>query len=142
MRKTQKRPSSGAASAPPTIEPAPSLPAKAPPAAPHTPEASGRAKPQGFVDHVGPSRVAGWAWDAANPDARLSVTIEVDGKEVATVVADRHRPDLAAAGKGDGAHAFEVQLPGTGPITAASLRCIVGGSDGVLGMSARARDQR
>jgi hypothetical protein len=87
---------------------------------------------QGAVDYFGPSRVAGWAWNAADPNARLLVTIEIDGHEVTTVVADRVRPDLLAAGKGDGAHSFSVELPGTGPASDTSLRCIVAEYDFVL----------
>lgn len=66
---------------------------------------------QGRVDAVENGRIFGWVWDAANPQERIVLRILVDGRRVATVVADRPRIDLRRNGIGDGAHAFDVELP-------------------------------
>jgi glycosyltransferase involved in cell wall biosynthesis len=59
-----------------------------------------------FLDEVSRHRIAGWAQDEAQPDAPLSLLILVDDGLAARVLANRHRPDLAAAGIGDGRHGF------------------------------------
>jgi len=51
-----------------------------------------------FLDEVGRNRITGWAQDEAQPDAPLSLLILVNEALVARVLANRHRPDLAAAG--------------------------------------------
>lgn len=61
---------------------------------------------QGFIDHLSATSIHGWAHDPANPLQPLSVTIYVGDKFVATLKADRHRPDLQQAGFGDGRKAF------------------------------------
>ena len=121
-RTTRKRPASAAAAA---VESAVEAPIGAPTVASPAPAPPRRGAARGSVDHLGPSRVSGWAWDPENPDERLVVSIEVEGAEVATVVADRFRPDLLATGKGDGAHGFNVELPGTGAAPGSSVRCVV-----------------
>jgi hypothetical protein len=71
-----------------------------------------RASPSvtGFIDAITDDRVFGWAWDPQRASTRLAIRIEVDGKPVATAVADQSREDLASNGVGDGAHAFEAIL--------------------------------
>src|SRR5437763_3497292 len=64
-----------------------------------------------FLDEVGRYRIAGWAQDEAQPDAPLSLLILVNDALVARVLANRHRPDLAAAGIGDGRHGFRFEFP-------------------------------
>jgi peptidoglycan/xylan/chitin deacetylase (PgdA/CDA1 family)/SAM-dependent methyltransferase len=55
--------------------------------------------------------IAGWAWDARRPGRRITVEL-LDGETpIATAVADRYRPDLEAAGIGDGAHSFSLPTP-------------------------------
>lgn len=70
--------------------------------------------PEGFLDHIG-TRVTGWARLPAEPDRRLRVAVVFSGPgaEPATVeaVADLHRADLEAAGRGDGRHGFDVPVP-------------------------------
>ncbi|WP_114860202.1 GNAT family N-acetyltransferase [Azospirillum brasilense] len=67
--------------------------------------------PEGCLDLVG-HHVEGWAWLPAKPDRRLRVEILFDDPPIRVeVLADRHRPDLEAAGKGDGRHGFAVPLP-------------------------------
>ncbi len=55
--------------------------------------------------------VVGWAWDPAQPSARLRLRVLVDGLVVTEAFAGLERPDLVAAGIGDGLHAFHVALP-------------------------------
>ena len=78
-----------------------------------------RATPEGCLDGVGET-VTGWAWLPDHPGRRLRVTILFDGHPDAamavatmgvTAVADRHRADLEAAGKGDGRCGFAVPVP-------------------------------
>ncbi len=64
----------------------------------------------GCIDAISGDRVYGWVWDPQQPAARVAVRIEVDGKVIATSLADQPREDLAANGIGDGAHAFEVDI--------------------------------
>ncbi len=65
----------------------------------------------GHVDEAGPGHVRGWAWCAAHPDAPVLLDILVCGRIASQVLADRFRPDLAAAGVGAGCHGFEAALP-------------------------------
>lgn len=67
---------------------------------------------RGNVDHLGPSPLMGWAWSSARPAARLTVEVSIDGRPAGRAVADRHRPDLEAAGIGDGRHGFELDVAG------------------------------
>jgi GT2 family glycosyltransferase len=64
----------------------------------------------GFVDAVEPGMLSGWAIDLGKPSRRLSVDLLVDGRVVDTVTADQPRPDLAAAGLGDGFSAFRFTI--------------------------------
>lgn len=68
-------------------------------------------KPEGCLDLVGP-HVTGWVWLPVEPGRRLRVEV-LFGEPPLRVeaMADRHRPDLEAAGKGDGRHGFTVPLP-------------------------------
>ncbi len=52
----------------------------------------------------------GWCFLPSDPSSRRRLSVELDGREIAVVVADQSRPDLVAAGVGDGAHAFSFQL--------------------------------
>ncbi len=51
----------------------------------------------GAVGSPGKVVVSGWAYDADAPDTVVAVRIDVDDRPVATVAADRSRPDVAAA---------------------------------------------
>lgn len=71
--------------------------------------------PEGFLDTVG-RMVTGWAWLPADPGRRLRVEVlfGASSMQLATRVetlADRHRSDLEAAGKGDGRCGFAVPIP-------------------------------
>jgi hypothetical protein len=67
---------------------------------------------RGHLDLVRHDRVDGWAFDPEHPDVGTTVVLVVNGAEVARVVADRYRTDLAKAGVGDGRHAFSFAVPG------------------------------
>lgn len=65
-----------------------------------------------YVDLATRGRVAGWARDTLRPHNRLRLRIRTGELVVCEVTADRHRADLQAAGKGDGFHAFDIDLIG------------------------------
>lgn len=68
----------------------------------------------GHVDGVrivdGQAEIWGWAQAPDWPGAAVAVEARLDGRAVAVAPADQHRPDLAAAGIGDGRHAFAVRF--------------------------------
>jgi len=66
---------------------------------------------QGRLDAVESRRLYGWVWDRAQPQERLLVRVLFRGRMVASATADRPRVDLRRNGIGDGAYAFEVELP-------------------------------
>ncbi len=66
---------------------------------------------RGFLDVANCRTISGWAWDAKRPKRRLTIEILDGAAPVMTVEADRHRPDLEAAGFGDGAHGFRMPTP-------------------------------
>ncbi|MCU0908304.1 MAG: hypothetical protein MUF73_12855, partial [Rhodobacteraceae bacterium] len=73
-----------------------------------TPVPAGRL--YGVIDVVRPNRIAGWAIDRADEGAAVQVDILRDGRVVATVTADRHRPDLQKGGIGTGRYGFLATL--------------------------------
>jgi hypothetical protein len=56
------------------------------------------------------AEIYGWAWAPDWPGAAVAVQAALDGRVVAAVSADQNRPDLAAAGIGDGRHAFTIRF--------------------------------
>jgi hypothetical protein len=66
---------------------------------------------EGRLEHVGCDVISGWAWNASDPNGQSRIRISNDGKPLVTLVADRPRSDLSAAGKGNGVHAFALDLP-------------------------------
>jgi hypothetical protein len=66
---------------------------------------------QGSHDRADCNVIAGWAWDANNPFATISVDIYSDNIPLATVPADKFRQDLLDAGIGNGYHAFVFPVP-------------------------------
>jgi SGNH hydrolase-like domain, acetyltransferase AlgX len=68
---------------------------------------------QGRVERVRDGVVEGWAWDPAARELRVELSVLLDGREVGATVAELPRPSLAAAGIGDGQHAFRFVLPET-----------------------------
>jgi hypothetical protein len=77
-------------------------PARKEPAAP---------KIQGRVDALENGRILGWAWDASNPMDRMTIHVFHDGERALSKVAETPRIDLRRNGIGDGAYAFELELP-------------------------------
>lgn len=66
---------------------------------------------RGALDTVERDRIQGWAWEPGSA-APVAVQVVVNGAVLARVLANRHRPDLLAAGIGHGRHAFDVTVPG------------------------------
>ena len=68
-------------------------------------------KVQFHIDSKTPGRITGWAWMPKRPGERVRIEAVADGRVVASTTADGYREDLKQAGKGDGAHAFDMHLP-------------------------------
>lgn len=66
---------------------------------------------EGAQDLTNCEGVYGWVWDKNQPGNVLSVDIHDGNTPLGTVQANGFRPDLAAAGKGDGRHAFYFPVP-------------------------------
>ncbi|MCA1594224.1 MAG: hypothetical protein LC754_16680 [Acidobacteria bacterium] len=67
---------------------------------------------RGTVDVVDAERVAGWAVDDSQPDARVEVQLYVDDHFVSSRLADEPRPDVLNAGRAaDERHGFVFVLP-------------------------------
>jgi hypothetical protein len=66
---------------------------------------------RGLVDNFAEGRLHGWAWNPARPGERLRIVLRRGRDAVTETLADGERPDLAAAGIGDGRHAFTLALP-------------------------------
>jgi alginate O-acetyltransferase complex protein AlgJ len=61
---------------------------------------------EGSHDSANCEAISGWAWDAAHPEAVVTVDIYEDQRLIASLAAASFRPDLLEAGKGNGYHAF------------------------------------
>ena len=90
------RRSLGGAALPPTTELAQRLP---------------RNGPRGYLDGASRTQVTGWARDDAQSGAPSNLLILDNDTLVARVLANRYRPDLEAAGIGDGKHGFQFDFP-------------------------------
>jgi len=80
------------------------------------------------------AEIHGWAYAPDWPGAAVAVEVRLDGRIVAAAPAEGHRPDLAAAGIGDGRHAFRIRfaarlLDGAERLTIAG----VGNADPLIG---------
>jgi hypothetical protein len=65
----------------------------------------------GCLDAVADGKLFGWAWDRERPTDKLVVELRRDDTVLVSEVADRRRADLAGSGIGDGAYAFELEMP-------------------------------
>ena len=65
----------------------------------------------GRVESAGNGIVTGWAWIPATPEARATIHVWVDGRIVASGVADQGGLGLEKVGIGDGHHGFTIELP-------------------------------
>lgn len=71
---------------------------------------------RGWLDHADAQTVWGWAVDAAQPAARVEVQLYIDGRFVASRLADDARPDvLAARHANDERHGFVFATPPLAP---------------------------
>lgn len=66
---------------------------------------------EGRVDAIDRERLFGWVWSPERPDARIEVIVRLNGHTLLRVKAENERVDLRRNGIGDGAHAFEAELP-------------------------------
>lgn len=66
---------------------------------------------EGFHDEADCRSIKGWAWDSRRPNEPVSVELYDGATLIETVTANLFRSDLLAAGKGNGAHAFEYEVP-------------------------------
>jgi hypothetical protein len=62
---------------------------------------------QGSIDLITPQGAVGWIFSPLAGDA-IIVQARLQGRVIGEAVAERLRPDLAAAGLGDGHHGFEI----------------------------------
>jgi len=100
----------------------------------------------GHVDQVriagDRAEISGWAWAPDWPGAAVAAEARLDGRVVAVAAADQNRPDLAAAGIGEGRHGFTIRfeaglLEGAHRLVVAGVGC----SDALVG-GERALDQQ
>lgn len=73
---------------------------------------SSRFRYVGSVDRIVNGRLRGWAMVVDQPKIKAKVHLVADGKVIASEAASKPRPDLMAAGIGDGNHGFEFDLAG------------------------------
>lgn len=86
-------------------------------------EAPGKVLQIGQVDHVDHQMIAGWAWDANQPDKSMDVEILADDVVVLKIHADEFRADVAEVCAGNGRHGFAVKnLAGLLPLSQHRVR--------------------
>ncbi|HEV2916015.1 MAG TPA: hypothetical protein VGX92_22235 [Pyrinomonadaceae bacterium] len=66
---------------------------------------------EGYLDRIDCQIIAGWAYDAAQPDRPVDIEVYDGEALLAAVPASIFRPDLVVAGKGRGKHAFYILFP-------------------------------
>lgn len=66
---------------------------------------------EGFVDRRSLDLVEGWVFDTGHPSRHIPIDLYCKEKLLTRAMADVFRQDLAAAGKGDGCHAFSIAIP-------------------------------
>ena len=64
----------------------------------------------GSIDDAGRTRMRGWVRGGTAPDAPVCLLLPADDRLLERVVANRYRPDLEAAGIGNGRFGFDVVL--------------------------------
>jgi autotransporter-associated beta strand protein len=91
----------------------------------------------GHLDQVSEAAIEGWAWDAAFPDAPVTLRILDNGVTIGEVVADRPRPDVMRnAGLGNGRNGFRFVVPdGLSPWTHHTIRVVRAADDAELANS-------
>lgn len=63
------------------------------------------------LDEVSDTEISGWIMQRDEPSHRCVVALKEDERMLARTVASRFRPDLAAAGVGNGCYAFNLAMP-------------------------------
>ncbi|RRB00009.1 putative Ig domain-containing protein [Larkinella rosea] len=66
---------------------------------------------EGFLDVVECSSIQGWVWDRNQPNTPMTVEFFANGLSLGTTPANIFRPDLVAAGKGNGIHGYAFTTP-------------------------------
>jgi glycosyltransferase involved in cell wall biosynthesis len=92
-------------------------------------ETAGPAPWRGSLDAASREQIDGWAWDPRTPDVPLRLLVVANGEIIGRLLANRFRDDLAAAGIGDGRHAFTFSIPGGLSALARQVIQVVGESD-------------
>lgn len=62
------------------------------------------------VETIARDVITGWVLDTERPDSALLVEVVLDNRIIASAVADIWRADLEAANKGNGRHAFQINI--------------------------------
>jgi hypothetical protein len=70
---------------------------------------------EGYIESATDTEIRGWVFDNAAPNEVLTVEILADDRVLTTVQADQFRPDLLAAGKGNGVHSFHYTIDPAAP---------------------------
>ncbi|GAB3263184.1 hypothetical protein GCM10027347_29560 [Larkinella harenae] len=76
---------------------------------PEPPVVSG--KFDGYLDKVECGSFRGWAWNQDQPNAPVTLEFFANGQSIGTTSASIYRQDLKDAGKGNGAHAYNLTTP-------------------------------
>jgi hypothetical protein len=100
-----RKPNSGGGSGASGAAPAAGVPAAGVP---------GGTKPHAYgsnLELVDCQMIAGWAWDASNPNTPTRVDVYDGNTLLGTAVAGIFRKDLVDANKGDGRHGFKFPVP-------------------------------
>lgn len=58
-----------------------------------------------------PVAISGWAWDKSQPNTPNMVEFYTGRTVWGSALANKYRPDLKSAGKGNGAHAYSFEVP-------------------------------
>ena len=66
---------------------------------------------RGNIDQCSLTAIEGWIYDADQPGQRLRLEVFAGGVAIGECVADVFRPDLAAAGLGDGHISYRFAMP-------------------------------
>ncbi len=66
---------------------------------------------EGYFDYVDQDWIVGWVYDATRSDETVYIDVYDNGEIVGSYAADLFRPDLLSAGKGNGAHGFQIPAP-------------------------------
>ncbi len=82
----------------------------------------------GHIDFVDCTQIAGWAWDANQPNAAIDVDIYDGTTLLATIPASNFRQDLLNAGIGNGDHGFTYSTPALYTGSTHSITVNAGGS--------------